>query len=110
MSVILQPFNAPASGGTVAKYILMDTMAEKKNNIQAALQYYKKGVATEDSMVYQEPRDWLVPARHYLANALLKQKKYKEAETVFLKDMEYQPNNYISTTGLWKARHPGKSN
>jgi len=45
-----------------------------------------------------------VPARHYLGNALLKQKKYKEAEKVFLKDLTYQPNNYISTTGLKKAR------
>ena len=106
MSVILQPFNAPVSGGTVAKYILMGTIAEKENNMQAAIQYFEKGVATEDSMVYQEPRDWLVPARHYLANTLLKQGKYKAAEKVFLQDMQYQPNNYISTSGLRKARHP----
>jgi tetratricopeptide (TPR) repeat protein len=104
MSVVLTPFNAPVTGGTVAKYILMGTIAEKENRIQDALNDYAKGVVTEDSLVYQEPRDWLVPARHYLGNLLLKEKKYKEAEKVFLKDLSYQPNNYISTTGLKKAK------
>lgn len=104
MSVVLAPFNAPVTGGTVAKYILIGTIAAKENRIADAINYFSRGVTTEDSLVYQEPRDWLVPARHYLGNALLKQKKYKEAEKVFLKDLTYQPNNYISTTGLKKAR------
>ena len=69
-----------------------------------AIYYYSKGVETEDSLIYQEPRDWLVPARHYLGNALWTEKKYNEAENVFLKDLSYQPGNYISTTGLKKVR------
>ena len=104
LSVVMTPFNAPATGGTVAKYILMGTIAEKENHLEQAIYYFTKGAETEDSLVYQEPRDWLVPARHYLGNALLKEKKYKEAEKVFLKDLTYQPDNYISTTGLMKAR------
>jgi len=82
----------------------MGTIAEKENRFPDAFNYYTKGVATEDSLVYQEPRDWLVPARHYLGNLLLKEKKYKEAEKVFLKDLSYQPKNYISVTGLKKAK------
>ena len=104
MSVVLAPFNAPVTGGTVAKYILMGTIADKQNRTSEAINHFSKGVATEDSLVYQEPRDWLVPARHFLGNALLKEKKYKEAEKVFLKDLTYQPNNYISTMGSKKAR------
>ena len=104
MSVVLEPFNAPVSGGFVAKYILMGAIAEKENKTTEAIQYFEKGVVTEDALVYQEPRDWLLPARHYLGNALLKEKKYKEAEQVFLKDLSYQPNNYISTTGFRKAK------
>ena len=104
MSVVMMPFNAPVTGGRVAKYILMGTIAEKENHIADAIRYYTEGVETEDSLVYQEPRDWLVPARHYLGNLLLKEKKYKEAEKVFLKDLTYQPNNYISETGLKIAR------
>jgi tetratricopeptide (TPR) repeat protein len=82
----------------------MGAIAEMANKTKEAIQYFEKGVATEDALVYQEPRDWLVPARHYLGNALLKEKKYKEAEQVFLKDLGYQPNNYISTTGFRKAK------
>ena len=104
MSVVLAPFNAPVTGGTVAKYILMGTIAEKENHLNQAIHYFTKGIETEDSLVYQEPRDWLVPARHYLGHALLKEMKYKEAEKVFLKDLSYQPGNYISTTGLKRAR------
>ena len=104
MSVVLEPFNAPVSGGFVAKYILMGTIAEVENHSTEAIRWFEKGVATEDSLVYQEPRDWLVPARHYLGNVLLKEKKYKEAEQVFLKDLSYQPNNNISTTGFRKAK------
>jgi tetratricopeptide (TPR) repeat protein len=104
MSVVLTPFNAPVTGSTVAKYILMGMIAEKSNRLDDAIGYYNMGVAAEDSLVYQEPRDWLVPARHYLGNALLKKKKYAEAEKVFLKDLTYQPNNYISNTGLKKAQ------
>ena len=104
MSEVLTPFNAPVTGGTVAKYILMGTIAEKENRLPDAVEYFKKGVITEDSLVYQEPRDWLVPARHYLGSLLLREKKYKEAEKVFLADLTYQPGNYISTSGLKKAR------
>jgi len=104
MSVVLTPFNAPVTGGTVAKYILMGTIAEKENNLKQADYYFTKGVETEDSLVYQEPRDWLIPARHYLGNLLLKEKKYKEAERIFLEDLTYQPRNYISATGLMSAR------
>lgn len=104
MSVVFAPFNAPITGGKVAKYILMGTIAARENKASDAINYLEKAAATEDSLVYQEPRDWLVPARHYLGNELLRQKKYKEAEKIFLKDLTYQPNNYISTTGLKKAR------
>jgi tetratricopeptide (TPR) repeat protein len=107
MSVVLEPFNAPVTGGLVAKYILMGTIAEMENKTTEAIQYFEKGVATEDALVYQEPRDWLLPARHWLGNMLLKEKRYKEAEEVFLKDLSYQPNNYISTVGIGKAKAKG---
>lgn len=100
LAVVLTPFNAPVTPANIAKYILMGTIAEKENNIDAAINYFTSAVATEDSLVYNEPRDWLVPARHYLGNALLHAKKYNEAEKVFREDMKVQPNNYFSVIGL----------
>ena len=104
MSVILEPFNAPVTGGQIAKYILMGTIEEMENKPAKSIQYFEKAVQAEDALVYQEPRDWLLPARHWLGNALLKEKKFREAEQVFLKDLRYQPNNFISATGLRKAK------
>jgi tetratricopeptide (TPR) repeat protein len=105
LSVVLIPFNAPVTSANIAKYILMGTIAEKENNPVAAIDYFKMAVATEDSLVYNEPRDWLLPARHFLGNALLTAKKYKEAEKVFREDLKVQPNNYISTKGLQSVIH-----
>jgi len=104
MSVVMEPFNAPVTGGHIAKYILAGTIEEMENKPAKAIQYFEKAVQTEDALVYQEPRDWLLPARHYLGNALLKEKKFQEAEQVFLKDLSYQPNNTISTIGLREAK------
>jgi tetratricopeptide (TPR) repeat protein len=104
LSVVFLPFNAPLTGANIAKHILMGTIAEKEKRINQAIQYYKLAVATEDSMVYNEPRDWLTPARHYLGNALLHAKKYKEAGKVYSEDLKAHPKNYISTKGLKSAR------
>ncbi|MDB5224084.1 MAG: hypothetical protein JWN83_2751 [Chitinophagaceae bacterium] len=103
LSVVFAPFNAPITCAKIAKYILMGTIAEKENKMQSAIDYFNMAVATEDSLVYNEPRDWLVPARHYLGNALLNAKRYKEAENVFREDLKVQPNNYVSTKGLQAA-------
>jgi tetratricopeptide (TPR) repeat protein len=103
LAVVFTPFNAPLTGAKIARYILLGTIAEKENRPEAAIDYFKKAVATEDSLIYNEPRDWLVPARHFLGNALLNANKYKEAEKVFNDDLKIQPNNYISVNGLKAA-------
>lgn len=41
-----------------------------------------------------------MPARQYLGDALLKANIYIEAENVFKKDLEINPNNGWSLTGL----------
>jgi tetratricopeptide (TPR) repeat protein len=54
-------------------------------------------------MQYNEPRDWVHPARQYLGNVLLKAKKYAEAEKVYKEDLKINPNNGWSLTGLVTA-------
>ena len=103
LAVVLVPFNAPLTSAKIARYILMGTIAEKENNTGEAIEYFKKAVITEDSLVYNEPRDWLVPARHFLGNTLLAAKRYREAEKVFREDLKVQPGNYISVRGLQTA-------
>ena len=100
LAVVFTPFNAPLTSCRIARYILLGTIAEKENKSEVAIEYFKTAVATEDSLIYNEPRDWLVPARNFLGNSLLTAKKYKEAEKVFRDDLKVQPGNYISTKGL----------
>lgn len=103
ISVVLTPFNAPLSGGTIAKYLLKGTIAEKENKDAEAIQNFKMAVATEDLMIYNEPRDWLIPARHFLGNILLKTRRYKEAEKVFRENLKAEPDNFIALNGIDKA-------
>ncbi len=100
LAVVFGPFNAPIQGARVAKNLLKGTIAEKEKRIKQAIQYYKIAVATEDSMIYNEPRDWLIPARQYLGNALVRSKNYKEAAKIFTQDLKIHPKNYLSTKGL----------
>ncbi|MEO6456263.1 MAG: hypothetical protein ABIN97_19455 [Ginsengibacter sp.] len=109
LAVVLVPFNAPLTSGNIAKNILMGTIAEKQHDIAAAIKFYKTAVATEDSLVYNEPRDWLVPARHYLGNILLNSKKYNDAAKVFSEDLVIQPQNFISSQGVKAATGYKKS-
>ncbi|MEO8765809.1 MAG: hypothetical protein ABI416_16025 [Ginsengibacter sp.] len=104
LQVILTPFNAPVTCARITQYILMGTIAEKENKLPDAIGHFKKAVETEDSLVYNEPRDWLIPARHFLAAALIRAKKYKEAEKVYREDLRIQPKNFIASNGLQEAR------
>ncbi len=110
MYVILIPFNAPATGGTVAKYLLRGAIAENENNFTDAIINYKIAVATQDSLIYNEPRDWLIPARHFLGNALLRVKKYKDAAIVFRENLKAEPGNYVGIKGLQNALTKRKKN
>ena len=103
IAIVFTPFNAPLSGATIAKYVLMATIAEKENRVSEAFQLYKKAIATEDAMIYNEPKDWILPARHFMGNALLRHKYFNEAAKVFRKNLVDQPNNYTAAKGLQLA-------
>ena len=105
MSIVFPPFNSALASGKVAQNILHGTISEKENNIPEAMSFYVSAQVAEDDLVYNEPRDWLLPARHFLGNALLRNKKWKQATEVFRKDLIISPCNFISSMGLIKARN-----
>ncbi|HNP22368.1 MAG TPA: hypothetical protein PKM63_11735 [Panacibacter sp.] len=93
-------FNAPVKVAAVAESILEGLIAEEKNDIVTAINAYKDAVRQEDNLLYNEPRDWVHPARQYLGDALTKAGRFREAETVFRDDLKINPNNPWSLTGL----------
>ena len=92
--------NPGINGAGVAEKILQGVIAEEQNNLPQSITLLKEAVTREDSMIYNEPKDWVHPARQYLGNVLLKAKKYPEAEKVFKEDLFINPNNGWSLTGL----------
>jgi tetratricopeptide (TPR) repeat protein len=94
------PFNAVYDAALVGESILAGTIAENKSDISRAIILFTQAVKDEDRLIYNEPRDWLLPARQYLGAALIKSGNYKQAVEVFNKDLQINPNNGWSLTGL----------
>lgn len=94
------PFNSVYDAAVVGENILAGTIAENKHDLKQALVFYKEAVTAEDKLIYNEPRDWLLPARQYLGDALIKAADYKEAVIVFTRDLQINPKNGWSLTGL----------
>ena len=92
--------NAGIAGAEVAEKILQGVIAEEQNNLPSSITFLKQAVTDEDSMIYNEPKDWVHPARQYLGRVLLKAKKYAAAEQVYKEDLTINPHNGWSLTGL----------
>ncbi|MEO5682728.1 MAG: tetratricopeptide repeat protein [Chitinophagaceae bacterium] len=95
--------NPGINGALVAEKILLGVIAEEQNQFREATLQLKAAVSLEDSMIYNEPRDWVHPARQYLGSVLLKDKKFEEAAEAFKADLKINPNNGWSLTGLATA-------
>ncbi len=96
--------NPGIAGAEVAMQILLGVIAEEKNDYTTGIKAFEKAVLLEDSMIYNEPKDWVHPTRQYLGNILLKAKKYAAAASAFQLDLAVNPSNGWSLTGLAQAR------
>lgn len=101
-------FNEGAAGGKVALQILKGTIAEEQQRWTEAILHLQKGVQEEERMMYNEPKDWLLPAGYYLGQTLLHAKRFAEAEATFKKDLEVNPDNNWSLKGLHTSLHAQK--
>jgi len=68
--------------------------------MKKAIAAYREAKDFEDALIYTEPRDWLIPTRHYLASALIKTNAYAEAEKILIEDLKQNPSNYYALQGL----------
>lgn len=63
----------------------------------------RAAVAVEDGLVYDEPPDWLMPARHTLGANLVAAGQFVEAEAAYRRDLDRFPENGWSLYGLSRA-------
>jgi tetratricopeptide (TPR) repeat protein len=103
LSLPLTPFAAAIEGSIVAENLLKGSIALKKQQAEDAISAFQLAVTTEEKMVYNEPRDWLLNPKHYLGDALLKTKRYKEARITFQQDLAINNENGWALVGLYKA-------
>ena len=94
------PFNSPSQGAYIAEHILLGSILFYEKKYNEAIQALDKAIKMEESLIYVEPRDWLIPARQFLGAYLLKMNRSGDAEKVYRKDLEWNPGNGWSLLGL----------
>lgn len=87
----------------VAQHILEGVCAQEQRHYPQAIAALQKAVTAEDNLIYNEPRDWPLPARQFLGDVLLQTKAYSQAADVFNKELVINPKNGWSLTGLLLA-------
>ena len=102
--------NSPKDIANIAESILDGRIAEAKGDRASAIDAYRRAVAAEDALDYDEPPDWFYPTRETLGAALLHDRQYAEAEIVFRNDLKRNPNNPRSLFGLAEAERKQKKN
>ena len=100
----VKAFNSAYDGANVAKHMLAGVIAEQKKEYDKAEVLLQQAADLEEAMVYNEPKDWILPPLPYLGAVMLKNNKYVEAEKVFRKDLAYNPYNLWSLKGLMMAQ------
>lgn len=103
LNIPMTPFSPASVGAEVAHNLLLGVIHEDKGMLDGAIKYFEKADSIEVSMVYDEPRDWLLSPKHFLGNAYLKASKWKQAETVFIKDLNYNNENGWGLYGLYQT-------
>ena len=68
-----------------------------------AIEAFTLAVELEDQNNYTEPPDWPHPMRLYLGSALISAQKFKEAENVYRRDLDWHKNNGWSLFGLHQS-------
>ena len=64
---------------------------------------FQLAVDTEEKMVYNEPRDWMLNPKQYLGNAFIKAGKLTNAKNILLKDLQNNNENGWALFGLWQV-------
>ena len=68
-----------------------------------AAEFYRKAIAIEDRIAYNEPPWWYYPVRQSLGAALYRAGKYDEARDAFTGALVNSPNNGWALYGLAAA-------
>ncbi len=103
LKVVDTPFNAPVKMAGIADHILAASISFEQKKYEQSLSLLKQAILIEDSQIYSEPKDWLIPTRQYLGAYLMQLKKPAQAEQVYREDLQWNPGNGWSALGLYQS-------
>jgi tetratricopeptide (TPR) repeat protein len=97
------PFSMAMDGAAVAENLLIGAIALKEKKYSEAIVAFEEAAVTEETMVYNEPRDWMLNPKHYLGNSYLKAGRTKDAKEILQKDLLNNNENGWALFGVWQA-------
>lgn len=86
-------YNKASAIFAVADGVLDARIWLAKKDLESSIAAWKRAVAAEDKLAYDEPDDWFYPVRESLEAALLKAHRLDETERMFRQDQEHNPEN-----------------
>jgi tetratricopeptide (TPR) repeat protein len=95
--------STPYECATVAENILYANILFNQGKHNAAITAIKNAMRVEDSLIYSEPKLWMLPARQWLGSFYLSLKQYHKAENVYRDDLVWNPGNGWSALGLYNS-------
>jgi tetratricopeptide (TPR) repeat protein len=96
-------YNKARNMVAISDAVLNAWIARATRDDAGAIEAWRAAVAAEDALSYNEPPDWFYPTRESLGAALLRAKRYAEAEQAFRDDATRNPRNGRSLFGLWQT-------
>jgi tetratricopeptide (TPR) repeat protein len=103
LTIPMSPFSSASVGANVAHFLLLGIIHEDKKLYDGAVKYYRMADSVEATMVYNEPRDWLLSPKHYLGHAYLLKGDGVNAEKVFKNDLLNNSENGWALYGLYRS-------
>ena len=87
----------------LGRLVLEGEIEFKAGNRAKGLELLAQAIELEETFKYAEPAPWMMPARHAYGALLIVDGKHKEAEQVYLRDLEIFPANGWALLGLRDA-------
>jgi tetratricopeptide (TPR) repeat protein len=87
----------------IPQRVLRGELEFQRGHRDTGLALLREAAAIEDTLVYDEPPDWMMPVRHTLGALLITAGKHEEAEAVYRQDLRRFPENGWSLYGLQQS-------
>jgi tetratricopeptide (TPR) repeat protein len=96
-------FNRSRDLLNLAGHILEGRIALARVSPKGAAEHFRQAAQIEDSLRYDEPPAWYIPAREALGRALIMAGDYAGAEAAFREELVRHPRNGRALFGLWQS-------